>query len=142
MNEEDLEYRLHELENELTFHRATGRTQRLVNETIEKFFQKPLGTPIEIQDHYTGVNYGYDEKNKRGLFDASHMGHRNNIGAKRANLMLAQMIKNRLDHEYPRVEYELDVRTCYPFTITRKSETLSERLQREINEIKEKLNND
>lgn len=140
MNKEDLEYRLHELENELSFHRATGRTKRIVNNlTIEEFFQKPMGTPIEIYDHYNGVNYGYDEKNKRGLFDTSHMGHRNDIGAKRANLMLAQMIKDRLYHEYNGVEYELDTRTCYPFTITRKSETLSERLQREINEIKEKL---
>lgn len=139
MNKEDLNYRLHELENELSFNRATGRTKRIVNNTIEEFFQKPMGTPIEIYDHYTGVNYGYDEKNKRGLFDTSHMEHRNDIDAKRANLMLAQMIKDRLDHEYPGVEYELDIRTCYPFTITRKSETRSERLQREINEIKEKL---
>lgn len=141
MNKEDLEYRLRELEDELAYHRATGRTQRLVNETIEKFFQKPMGTLIEIQDHYTGVNYGYDKEHKRGLFETSHMEYRNDIGAKRANHIMAEMIKNRLENEYPAVQYEFDL-TSYPFTVTRKSETLSERLQREINEIKEKLNND
>lgn len=118
MNKEDLEYRLHELENELSYHRATGRTKRIVNNTIEKFFQEPMGTPIEIYDHYTGFNIGYDKEHNRGLFDTSHDDGRNKIGEKRANLILAQMIKDRLDHEYPGVEYELDVRTCYPFTIT------------------------
>lgn len=142
MDKEDLEYRLQELENELSFNRATGRTQRLVNETIEKFFQEPMGTPIRIEDHYMGFNIGYDYESKRGLFDTSHAEHRNNIGAKLADINMANIIKKRLENEYPGVEYEIDVRTCYPFTITRKSETLSERLQREINEIKEKLNND
>lgn len=141
MNKEDLEYRLRELEDELAYHRATGRTQRLVNNTIEKFFQEPMGTPIEIQDHYTGFNIGYDKEHNRGLFDTSHVDDRNVVGAKRANLEMAVIIENRLENEYPAVQYEFDL-TNYPFTITRKSETLTERLQREINEIKEKLNND
>lgn len=31
--------------------RATGRSTRLIDEYIQKFFTEPIGTPIKVLDH-------------------------------------------------------------------------------------------
>lgn len=32
--------------------RATGRSTRLVDEYVQKFFTEPIGTPIKVLDHW------------------------------------------------------------------------------------------
>lgn len=134
MDRQEIESRINKLETELSFKRATGRTSRIVNHTIEEFFQKPKGTAIEIGDHYIGFNMGVDKKQGKVVFDISH-GRTGNVQYRTAARMVARKIKDRLDHEYPNVAYELDI-NHYPLTITRKSETNEERLRKEIVELK------
>ena len=42
----------------LISNRATGRTTRLVDDYVQKFFNEPMNTPIAVQDHY-GDRFNY-----------------------------------------------------------------------------------
>jgi len=46
-----LEYKSDEELNYLRY-RASGRTTRLIDEFVQDFFNKPMGTKIHIRDHY------------------------------------------------------------------------------------------
>lgn len=85
----------------LISNRATGRTARLVDDYVQKFFNEPMNTPIAIQDHYSDRFSDYQ---------------------------LLQKVVKRLDNEYPNVKYEKDNLAC---TITRTSMTPRERVVEE-----------
>ena len=46
-----LEYKSDEELNYLSY-RASGRTTRLIDEFVQDFFNRPMGTKIHIRDHY------------------------------------------------------------------------------------------
>jgi hypothetical protein len=87
----------------LISNRATGRTARLVDDYVQKFFNEPMNTPIAIQDHYNDRFSDYQ---------------------------LLQKVVKRLDNEYPNIKYEKDNLKC---VITRTSMTPRERVIEEKN---------
>lgn len=108
--------------------RVTGRSCRLLNDYIERFFNEPMGTKIKVFDHYHGWNF-YEDRIEGG----------DGFGEKNARLMMCRNIKRRLETEYPGVEYEL----TNDFYLIRKSPTYHEQLKEELekreNELKDFL---
>lgn len=104
MNDYLLE-QLERYEQWLISNRATGRTARLVDDYVQKFFNEPMNTPIAIQDHYSDRFSDYQ---------------------------LLQKVVKRLDNEYPNIKYEKDNLKC---VITRTSMTPRERVMKERNAI-------
>lgn len=89
--------------------RATGRTTKLVDAYIQKFFQEPKNTPIFISDHY----------------DSTYSHH-----------MLLQKICKRLDTEFSGVSYKSNYTDN---SIMRITPTPRERLEEERIDIINKL---
>lgn len=122
------EMEIKEIKSKLNSPRGTGRSCRMLNDYIERFFREPMGTKIKIFDHYGGFNF-YDDGVEFG--DA-----RGKINARR---MMCYNIGRRLTNEYPGVEYEL----TNDFYLIRKSQTYHEQLEAELekneNELKEFL---
>lgn len=91
--------------------RATGRTTKLVDAYIQKFFQEPKNTPIVISDHYDNRYSHY---------------------------MLLKRICKRLDTEFSGVSYKSNYANN---SIMRMAPTPKERLEDErvdiINKLKE-----
>jgi len=91
--------------------RATGRTTKLVDAYIQKFFQEPKNTPIFISDHYDNRYSHY---------------------------MLLKRICKRLDTEFSGVSYKSNYANN---SIMRMAPTPKERLEDErvdiINKLKE-----
>lgn len=102
MNDYLLE-QLERYEQWLISNRATGRTARLVDDYVQKFFNEPMNTPIAVQDHY---------------------------GDRFSDYQLLQKIVKRLDNEFPNFKYEKDNMKC---VITRTSTTPRERVIEEKN---------
>ena len=111
------EMRIKEIKGKLNSSRGTGRSCRMLNDYIERFFREPMGTKIKIFDHYGGVNF-YDDGVEFG--DAR--------GKINARWMMCQNIRRRLANEYPDVEYEL----TRDFYLIRKSPTYHEQLNEEL----------
>lgn len=74
--------------------RATGRSTYILNEIINDFFENPIGTPIEIYDHYEYKGYDKDKKIKVC----------NNMA--RENML--NMVRRRLASEHPNIEYSVE----------------------------------
>ena len=89
--------------------RATGRTTKLVDAYIQKFFQEPKNTPIFISDHYDNRYSHY---------------------------MLLKRICKRLDTEFSGVSYKSNYANN---SIMRMAPTPKERLEDERVEILNKL---
>ena len=89
--------------------RATGRTTKLVDAYIQKFFQEPKNTPIFISDHYDNRYSHY---------------------------MLLQRICKRLDTEFSGVSYKSNYTDN---SIMRITPTPRERLEEERIDILNKL---
>lgn len=103
--------------------RTSGRTCRCVNEYVENFFQKPMGTEILICDHYYGVNAG--EVDGKTYIDTSHCSGVTHNGDR----MLLKKVLTRLKNEYPNVGYEVNEKNI---SIKRTTPTRRETLNREI----------
>ena len=111
---ESLHERLRQIDKSLiedNCNRATGRTTKLVDAYIQKFFQEPKNTPIFVSDHYDNRYSHY---------------------------MLLQRICKRLDTEFSGVSYE---KNYAENSIMRTTPTPRERLEDErvdiINTLKE-----
>lgn len=111
---EDFKARLRQIDKSLIEDygsRATGRTTKLVDAYIQKFFQEPKNTPIFVTDHYDNRYSHY---------------------------MLLQRICKRLDTEFSGVSYE---KNYAENSIMRITPTPRERLEEErvdiINTLKE-----
>lgn len=117
---EDGDAHLLELYDKVWNNRATGRSTRIANDIIDKFFSEPMGTLILVEDHY------YDYKDQ--------MGHN------RANKILLELIMRRLEVESPQIKFETVVKNgaC---ALIRKTPTAREMLVAEYEkELKRKLN--
>lgn len=84
-----LQYELIELAS-----RATGRSTHILNEIINDFFENPIGTPIEIYDHYEYK--GYDKDKKRIVCNT------------KARENMLNMVRKRLASEHPNIEYSVE----------------------------------
>lgn len=82
--------------------KATGRSTRLVDELIQEFFEKPIGTKIPVYDHY---------------------------GDRKADEFLLEMVLKRLDFEHPSASYK--VHKGEHITIERTSRTYHEEVKEE-----------
>lgn len=102
----ELEEEVLRLQQQLAGNRGTGRTYRLANEVIDKFFSLPKGSVIAVIDHYP---------------------------SKVANALLLKLVVRRLEHDFPGVEYELDRNTN---TIVRTSPTPREQISEQIARIR------
>lgn len=96
--------KIEQYEQWLISNRATGRTARLVDDYVQKFFNEPMNTPIAVQDHYSDRYSDYQ---------------------------LLQKVVKRLNNEYPNIKYEKDNLKC---VITRTSMTPRERVMKERND--------
>lgn len=134
-----LKLRIDELKGELAQHRSTGRTSRLVNDYIEKFFNEPRATWIEVRDHYWGRNIGGVDG--KMYIDTSHHEYGSpemRRSVEIANKLLMEKIVKRLKSEYPYETFELNMRD-YPYKIMRTSFTFKERTEMEIESLQKLL---
>jgi hypothetical protein len=110
----DLKERLRQIDKSLIEDygsRATGRTTKLVDAYIQKFFQEPKNTPIFISDHYDNRYSHY---------------------------MLLQRICKRLDTEFSGVSYEKNyAENCIMRTTPTPREKLEDERVDIINILKE-----
>lgn len=140
IDEYAIKQRIYDIQFELSAQRASGRSSRIVNDVIEEFFQKPIGTEIIVQDHYYGANHGM--RNGKHYMDTSHkdyrMGHDGSNVRKASELVLRKVVR-RLETEYPGVEFEIS-KGAYPYYIKRKSKTKREILNDELYELYKILN--
>lgn len=134
-----LKYQIDDLKGSLAQHRASGRTSRLVNEYIERFFNEPRETWISVRDHYMGWNIGAEDG--KSYLDTSHheMGSLEMRKSREvADRLLMEKIVKRLKNEYPGNEYELNMKD-YPYKIMRTSLTFKERTEMEIESMQKLL---
>ena len=90
--------------------RATGRSTRLIDELIQEFFEKPMGTKILVCDHYP---------------------------ERRADEFLLNRFMNRLESEHPGATCTIHLGEN--IIIERTSETYHEKVKEEyVKRIKEK----
>ena len=82
--------------------RATGKTTRIVDELIQEFFEKPMGTKIAIVDHYP---------------------------ERRADEFLLNMFMRRLESEHPAITYKIHKGEL--ITIERTTKTYHEEVEEE-----------
>lgn len=94
------------LQHQLFTERSTGRTYRLANEIIDKFFSLPKGSVIPVVDHYP---------------------------SKAADINLLKLVVRRLEHDFPGVEYKIDKVNN---TIMRISSTPREKILEELTRIR------
>lgn len=107
--------------------RATGKSTHILNEIINDFFEYPIGTPIEIYDHYEYEGYDKDKKIM--------------VCNTKARENMLNMVRKRLANEYPNIEYSVkhNSGTIY---IYRKTPKLRERNMGRIKEIQHLLGYD
>lgn len=84
MDEEQLQKQLKELNREIlqTSVRASGRTYRIANDIINSLFENPVGTWVNVIDHYQ--------------FNSS------------GSRCLADMLTRRLKNDFPHITFTLD----------------------------------
>ena len=95
--------------------RATGRTTRLVDELVQEFFEKPMGTKIMVYDHY---------------------------GSMQANKFLLDRFMKRLETEHPSAGCRISGRDGECILIERTTETYHERVREEYRKRQEKKHED
>lgn len=117
----------------LNSNRATGRTNRLVNEIVEKLFNSPINTKIYVIDHYSGANTAF--VNGKALSDISRNAK---LASVEADKMLLNKVIKRLSNEYKNVKFEFS-QLSNPVWVRRVSKTSRELKQERLEELKSKL---
>ena len=117
----------------LNSNRETGRTNRKVNEIVEKLFNFLVNTKIYVVDHYNSTNTTF--VNGKVLSDIS----RNVKSAStEADKMLLNKVIKRLSNEHKNVKFEFS-QLSNPIWIRRVSKTNRELMQERLEELKSKL---
>lgn len=99
-------FALEELTDRVDQKRATGRSTRIVDDIIQDFFNKPIGTIIPIYDHFNGVNFNFKNPDRS---DYGHYGrYSNRYGIMRqADERILKVVKGRLKYEHGNVKYKV-----------------------------------
>lgn len=110
----DLFYRLEDVRNSILQGRASGRTSQRMCELAKKFYDEPVGTKIEIIDHY---------------------------GTHNANKMLQKKIEIYLETFMPQLKYHFYRSNDNRTFLVRDSETMPEKLLKEKSDLESQISN-
>lgn len=128
--------------------RMTGRSTRIVDDIIQDFFTKPMGTIIPIYDHFSGVNFNFSNPSKSDWCHTDRRTGRWGI-MRQADHFILKRVEGRLKYEHggikykiitgnPRMQEERREDVVYSYAIVRETPTLEERLK-ELQEKYEKV---
>ena len=128
MNKEEIYKEIAELREQMCDFRASGRSTSILNEIIDSFFGAPMGTPIEVYDHYELDRFVSKKDNPHNII----------VCNTNAREMMAGMIKKRLASEFPNIKYDM-VHMNGTIYLYRKTPTLYEENKKRLDKLKQML---
>ena len=147
MAEESKNIELEYYRDKVDQHRASGRSTRIVDDIIQQFFQKPMGTIIPIYDHFTGVNFNFSNPSRSDYCHNDKRTERWGI-IRQADHFILKRVEGRLKYEHGGVKYKIIVGSphmqemrhedvIYSYAIVRETPTCKEKLEQILKECKD-----
>lgn len=107
-DKELIQQEIDKIQGYIEANRYTGRTYRIANEIIDKFFNEPIGTIITMVDHSD-------------------------------NNVLANMVVDRIKHDFPNIKFRLECKNNKIYTIVRCTPTFKESAYEHIEGWKKRM---